>query len=724
MLRLILIFMLACCGVASHAEGKLSVYARKLLAGRGQAVPAVMRSAAEGRGLVPAYVHLSPGADPSVLGRLGVEVNIRAGSVVTARIPVDSLAAVSALDCVEYVQTAVPVSPMMDLVRPAVGADRVLAGTGLSRPYTGRGVVVGIIDSGFDYTHPDFYDGVSGELRIRRVWEQGYDGGTPPEGFTYGCEFDTADEILTAAGDVTTNSHGTHVAGIAAGADNSLGYAGIAPDADIVLVSMAGAETENNVNLSDAIAYIYGYAESVGKPCVINMSLGNQSGPHDGTSTFDVIADGLQGPGRLIVGSVGNFGAGKLHASKDFAGGRPDTLRTFIDYKNSLSPQTAGGDIEIWGEPGMELTVNVMTYNTSRLTVGGTMTVGTAAGDASEAEASLRNAVGDMMAFAEVSPLNGKPHVLVSSAVTGLRSGYEIGIEIVSSSAGTVNVWADGSSVALTGNGLDGWADGDDSMSLAEIGGTGNKIISVGAYTTRESLDTENMGVVETGETVGAIASFSSQGPTVDGRVKPDVTAPGCYVVSSVSSNDGSLASYPIAAYYEWNGANRYYAYMQGTSMASPVVAGVVATWLEANPNLSPDDVRGILRSTSVADGFTGDIPASGDNVWGYGKIDAWAGITEAISLASGIGCIEVAECGGLSVRLASGSLSVSGDTGGSPAEVSVVRADGVCVSRCTLDAAEVASGAFVAMPQLPSGVYLVRIGSADGCQTTKIVMP
>ena len=337
--------MLACCGVASHAEGKLSVYARKLLAGRGQAVPAVMRSAAEGRGLVPAYVHLSPGADPSVLGRLGVEVNIRAGSVVTARIPVDSLAAVSALDCVEYVQTAVPVSPMVDLVRPAVGADRVLAGTGLSRPYTGRGVVVGIIDSGFDYTHPDFYDGVSGELRIRRVWEQGYDGGTPPEGFTYGCEFDTADEILTAAGDVTTNSHGTHVAGIAAGADNSLGYAGIAPDADIVLVSMAGAETENNVNLSDAIAYIYGYAESVGKPCVINMSLGNQSGPHDGTSTFDVIADGLQGPGRLIVGSVGNFGAGKLHAFKDFAGGRPDTLRTFIDYKNALSPQTAGGDI-------------------------------------------------------------------------------------------------------------------------------------------------------------------------------------------------------------------------------------------------------------------------------------------------------------------------------------------------------------------------------------------
>ena len=717
MLRLLIIIMLACCGASVSAQSKLSVYARKLMAGRAGAAQLAVRASAPGR--VPAYIHLTPDADLSALGRMGVEVNLRAGSVVTARIPADSLAAVSALDCVEYVQTAVPVRQMMDLVRPGIGADRVLSGEGLPGAYSGRGVVVGIIDSGFDYTHPNFYDDASGELRIRRVWEQGYDGGTPPEGFTYGSEFDTPDEILAAEGDVTSNSHGTHVAGIAAGADNTLGYAGIAPGADIVLVSMDGAGTDNNVNLSDAIAYIYDYAEAEGKPCVINMSLGNQSGPHDGTSTFDVLADAMQGPGRIIVGSVGNFGANQLHASKTFAGSAPDTLRTFVDYKNGLSPQTAGGDIEIWGEPGMELTVNVMTYNTSRLSVGEVMTVSTAADGPAEAQAELRNAVGEMMAFAEISPLNGKPHVLVSSAITGLRSGYAIGLEVVSESAGSVNVWADGTSVALTDNGLDGWADGDNDMSLAEIGGTGGKIISVGAYVTRESLDTENMGVVETGETVGGIASFSSTGPTADGRMKPDVTAPGCYVVSSVSSNDGALSSYPIAGYYEWDGANRYYAYMQGTSMASPVVAGVVATWLEANPALSPDDVRGILRSTSITDGFTGDISGTGDSTWGYGKIDAWGGIKEAISLASGIGAVS---CGGLSVGLTADGLSVSGDACGSRAEVVVVRPDGVCVARQTLDPGDIASGAVVAVPSPLSGVYLVKICCGGEWHTSKIV--
>ena len=269
MFRQIVILTLACLGLQqAGAQSKLSVYARKLIARQGTAVP----TRATAPDLVPAYIYLEAGTDPATLSRLGVEVNTRAGSVVTARIPAGSLEAVAALDCVKYVQTGVPVMQMMDTVRPATGADKVNAGTDLPAAYTGKGVVVGIIDSGFDYTHPDFYDTDRGTLRIKRVWEQGYSGGTPPEGFTYGGELTTTEAILTAAGDVTTNSHGTHVAGIAAGADTGSGYYGIAPGADIVLVSMAGAGTANNVNLSDAIAYIYRYAEEEGKPCVINMS--------------------------------------------------------------------------------------------------------------------------------------------------------------------------------------------------------------------------------------------------------------------------------------------------------------------------------------------------------------------------------------------------------------------------------------------------------------------
>lgn len=713
MFRQIVILTLACLGLQqAGAQSKLSVYARKLIARQGTAAP----TRATAPDLVPAYIYLEAGTDPAALSRLGVEVNTRAGSVVTARIPAGSLEAVAALGCVKYVQTGVPVMQMMDTVRPATGADKVNAGTDLPAAYTGKGVVVGIIDSGFDYTHPDFYDTDRGTLRIKRVWEQGYSGGTPPEGFTYGGELTTTEAILTAAGDVTTNSHGTHVAGIAAGADTESGYYGIAPGADIVLVSMAGAGTANNVNLSDAIAYIYRYAEEEGKPCVINMSLGNQSGPHDGTSTFDLLADGMQGAGRLIVGSAGNFGANRLHAAKTFDGGRADTLRTFIDYTNRLSTTTAGGDIEIWGEPGMALTVNVLTYNTSRNTVGERMTVATDGSQPGEAEAELSGSAGLMSAFAEVSPLNDKPHVLVSSGVTGLRSGYVVGIEIISETAGRTDVWADATNVTLTDNGLDGWTGGDTEMTVAEIGGTGREIISVGAYATRDGFDTENMGHVSTGETVGDIGSFSATGPTADGRMKPDISAPGCYTVSAISSNDAAIASYPIACYYEWNGANRYYAYMQGTSMAAPAVTGIIATWLEANPALTPADVRSILAATATTDTFTGDIAGTGNSTWGYGKIDAWAGIKEAIALASGITGVTDGSDGGITFATDGRRLLVTGLNGGT-ATLDVYNTAGTLVRQTTVNTTETDLGT------LPQGLYIVKLTGTAGTASGKIML-
>ena len=608
--RLLLLLALACAASSAQADGKLSPEARHLLVGRG-AVAARTAPA----GVVSAYIHLAHGADASALAGLGVEVNLRCGDILTARVPVASLAAVASLPGVEYVQAATPVAPMMDVARPAARVDLVQQGAGLPRAYDGTGVVVGIIDSGFDYTHPAFYSADRSELRIKRVWEQGYDGGTPPEGFTYGGEFDSPEEILAAAGDITTNTHGTHVAGIAAGADTTLGsYQGVATGADIVLVSISGVDTETNVNISDAISYIYSYAESVGKPCVVNMSLGAQVGPHDGTSTFDVLSDAMQGPGRLLVGSIGNFGATKLHASMVSEGEAPDTLRTFVDYLRTLTASDNGGTIDIWGDPGMDLKVNVFTYNTRTSELADSFSLSLPAGgvaESPEASAELRGSIGEIEAYGEVSPLNGKAHVQLYSHVSGLRAGYEVGIEVITSSAGTVNVWGDGNYIAFTSCGIEGYSDGDTSASPAEIGGTGSSIVTVGAYVTRSTFDTENSGTMTLEETVGDIASFSCCGPTADGRMKPDVAAPGCAIVSSASSNYSSISSLPVAGYFEWNDKNYYYAYMQGTSMSSPFVAGVLATWLEANPQLAPADVRGILSSTASADEFTGAAPGN-----------------------------------------------------------------------------------------------------------------
>ena len=716
--RLLLLLALACAASSAQADGKLSPEARHLLAGRG-AVAARTAPA----GVVSAYIHLAPGADASALAGLGVEVNLRCGDILTARVPVASLAAVASLPGVEYVQAATPVAPMMDVARPAARVDLVQQGAGLPRAYDGTGVVVGIIDSGFDYTHPAFYSADRSELRIKRVWEQGYDGGTPPEGFTYGGEFDSPEEILAAAGDITTNTHGTHVAGIAAGADTTLGsYQGVATGADIVLVSISGVDTETNVNISDAISYIYRYAESVGKPCVVNMSLGAQVGPHDGTSTFDVLSDAMQGPGRLLVGSIGNFGATKLHASMVSEGEAPDTLRTFVDYLRTLTASDNGGTIDIWGDPGMDLKVNVFTYNTRTSELADSFSLSLPAGgvDGSpEASGELRGSIGEIEAYGEVSPLNGKAHVQLYSHVSGLRAGYEVGIEVITSSAGTVNVWGDGNYIAFTSCGIEGYSDGDTSASPAEIGGTGSSIVTVGAYVTRSTFDTENSGTMTLEETVGDIASFSCCGPTADGRMKPDVAAPGCAIVSSASSNYSSISSLPVAGYFEWNDKNYYYAYMQGTSMSSPFVAGVLATWLEANPQLAPADVRGILSSTASADEFTGAAPG---NTWGYGKIDAWAGILEAIDL-TGISAAAAPAAASLAVvPVGGGSVRVSSPEAAAVA-VSVYTADGRRVLGRSLTAAEAQSGVTLSLQGLAPGLYVVRAASASQSASVKVAL-
>ena len=202
-----------------------------------------------------------------------------------------------------------------------------------------------------------------------------------------------------------------------------------------------------------------------------------------------------------------------------------------------------------------------------------------------------------------------------------MNSGYAIGITITATS-GTVHIWADDYYSQLTGNGLSGWTDGDSKYTVGEIGGTGKNVISVGAYATRTGSYAREEGM---------IAEFSSLGPTADGRVKPDITAPGNQIISSYSS--AQFYDSGICDNTTVNGKKYYYGYMSGTSMATPFITGVLATWLQANPTLSPNDVRNIFKKTARQDNYTGTISENGDNTWGFGKIDAWNGIKECIKM-------------------------------------------------------------------------------------------
>jgi len=175
------------------------------------------------------------------------------------------------------------------------------------------------------------------------------------------------------------------------------------------------------------------------------------------------------------------------------------------------------------------------------------------------------------------------------------------------------------------------WMNGSTNSTVGEIGGTGNAIISVGAYTSKNSWTSFNSSSQSAPAfaPVGAIAPFSSKGPTADNRTKPDITAPGNILASSVSRFDNSyISTSGRTVSGVTNGTNTwYFGMMEGTSMASPMVTGILALWLQAYPHLNPTQALNLIKQNAWTDSYTGTIPSTGNNTWGWGKVDAHEGL-------------------------------------------------------------------------------------------------
>ncbi len=578
---------------------------------------------------ISAFIYLKENAGTESLEQQGVKINSHTGDIITAMIPISSIENVASLPEVKYVQIGTPVNKKMNIARVTSGVDKVQAGTSpLSAPFFGKGVVIGIIDTGFEYGHPNFYNKEHTEYRVKRVWEQNATTGTPPTGFNYGKEYISQDSILKKAYDIN-KSHGTHVTGIAAGADHSNDniYYGIAGEADIVLVSYI----EYSTNVIDGIKYIYDYATSVGKPCVINLSIGSYSGPHDGTSSFDTTADLMQKEGRLLVGAVSNEGNKYAHLSKTF--NQTDTIcKTFLKSYNIDNIDNIAADI--WGEAGKDFKAQVCVYDTINNKII-YISPEYKASDNVDIETRLKNntsvkngASGYLYITSEINPINNKPHFDISTTFASVVAGNCIGI-ILKSTEGTVHAW-NYPDYHFTSNDKPGWTDGDNNFSIGEVGGTGKNIISVGAYVSKNMFTNLNNETYGIGQYLNTLATFSSTGPTIDGRMKPDITAPGSVLASSLSSYDTTQNTYRVKETTVDN-KTYYYGIMGGTSMSTPYVTGVLATWLEANPNLTPDKVKAIFQRTAINDLYTGEILPNGNNTWGYGKVDAFNGLLEVI---------------------------------------------------------------------------------------------
>jgi minor extracellular serine protease Vpr len=525
-------------------------------------------------------------------------------NIVSARVTLDELRELVRLPEVVFIEAAYRLEPHIDKSVPAVGG-RFLHET--APRATGQGVIVGLVDTGIDWTHPDFRtdrdgDGFEESSRILWLWDQteaGFFGSPVPFGTEY-----TREEIETAlrsgmniVNERDESGHGTHVTGIAVGDGSASGgtFVGMAPNAEMILVKTSYFSTD----IVEGVRYVFEKASWLGKPAVVNLSLGGHFGPHDGTSLFEQGLEAFLGqPGRAIVASAGNDGDQNIHLGGQL---RPREAFTF-----TFVPNEETAYVNIWYSGSANFTVSV----TSPGINGPPQTVLAVRGQG-EFQNTPDGSVEIDNSRDGLDPRNRDRAVALSLERVQPGSAWQITLTDQGGTGGRFDAWPGLSTMGYFPQG--------DSFSTVTEPATAKKIIAVGAYTTKvfwQGADGEPHRFTDAASE-GQLAPFSAKGPTRDGRLKPDLTAPGAAIVSALAKDSEVSRSEKLVL------PGRAYVAMQGTSMAAPHVAGAVALLLQAQPHLSAEEVLAQLRATALQDVFTTSGPAT---AWGAGKLQAARG--------------------------------------------------------------------------------------------------
>jgi minor extracellular serine protease Vpr len=558
----------------------------------------------------------------------GILVHSKIGEIASIKIPVNFLTNEIRIPGFLAIQLASKIGNQLDKAVQDTRADSVHQGIGLPASYSGKDVYIGITDWGFDYSSPMFYDTSLQQTRIVAAWDQYKLSGPSPIPFGYGTEYDSAAELLSAGSDTANiysySTHGTHVAGIAGGSGAGTQYKGIAYDANFLFCTFLVDEAA----VLDAWQWMYNKAQADGKRLVINMSWGlYHIGTLDGSSMLSQAISAYADSGVVFANSGGNNGNVNFHLKKIFT--PQDTIvKSKIDfYSYNSNPNMWGQSIHAWGEVGKSFSTGFSVLNSAGATLAQSPQYNTA---------TTINAVDSFVIagfdtiFYKISadashPLNGKPQIRMR--VKNTNTSLRVIMKSIATS-GTVHYW----NVTELSNDVGNWGmpfstsgsgtvPGNNENGISEPS-CSDDVISVAAYATQYPTQSGNL-------VGGAIASFSSVGPRYDGVMKPDIAAPGVSIISSISSyTDVAVTS---LANVNFNGRTYHFGKFSGTSMASPMVAGIAALILDANPYLSSQQVKEIIMQTAREDNYTGNIPDSGSVKWGAGKVNAYAAVKLAL---------------------------------------------------------------------------------------------
>ena len=594
-----------------------------------------------GKVYISAFIRLDDNTSVNDLEALGVEVQCKfQNGLVTANIPVDKINDVAEISRVKRISVARRMSPLTNKVREASNVDDALTlstdaiRAGLSNKYDGTGVVLGVVDTGIDFQHIAFKD-KDGNSRIKRAYV--YDGRSVNEYTSISSDSPTTDD--------SSEDHGTHTSSTAGGSSvivngsnvtvtddhASATYGGMAPGADLYLAGINGL---NETYLANAFQKICNYADSQNKPVVVSNSWGASIGPRDGTGDFaDICAQYFSDshPNHICLFAASNdAGTDGFHVSGTASSSKP--VSALVRYNTDYVSYYYGIVADAWARSSsvssLGCKVNVVNSNGD---VQATVSVTPSSDGTSVSLGSTYVSSGSLVAYKNYLSSN-KTEVLLYASSLRMNSGYYLRVDIYPTSGSSdVDIWA-GTYTYFT--------NGSDDMCVSDEA-TIPDVISIGAYVTKNSV-TDFNGTAHSLKgyypTVGDIAYFSSyatadQSPT--GLAYPWICAPGATTVAAVNHYDtsgdfsyinGNSAEYGM---YRVNAnTTNPYGTMEGTSMATPAAAGIVALWLqaavEAGKQLSTSDVKQIMMETAINDEYTTGNHASH---FGHGKLDALAGI-------------------------------------------------------------------------------------------------
>ncbi|MBP3252988.1 MAG: S8 family peptidase [Bacteroidales bacterium] len=555
-------------------------------------------------------------------------VGSKCGRIVTLRLNVNQLDKIAKEKNILEIETARKAAGQN--LKEAVydlGVDKIKQSEQLLMPYTGKDVIIGIADWGFDYTNPNFYDSLMTQYRVLGAWDQYRNQGPAPEGFSYGTVFTDKESLLNAGTDTAniydTGYHASHVAGITGGGGAGTQYQGVAPQAEWLFLSWLVDEA----SYMDGCSWMRNVAKQKNKRLVINNSWGVYLfGYMDGSSMLDEFINTMSDEDSVVfVVSAGNNGGENFHIEINPANIEGDTARSEIEFNfpTPASKNYWGETITLQGVDNAKFAsfIEVYNYKWEKLYESPVLKC-----DGSVvSEDFFIMPEGDSIIFRASSrfPSDNRPLVDWEIRQNRYKNNMNHVVLVVTDMEGTVHAWNLACLTTGVGNwGLSfkdsqtGYLKGNDSYGVSEPA-LAEKCIAVAAHMYRRD-----------GFWMPQITGFSSRGPVLAPYTKPEISAPGYTITSSYNSFASTPSTSKIKV--EFEGRTYTFDALSGTSMSAPMVSGAVALMMQANASLSAGQIKQIIISTAKTDDYTGACP---NDTWGWGKLDAYSCVKQAEEL-------------------------------------------------------------------------------------------